>query len=84
MTVVGVFGSLARNEHAPAAEVDLLIGLGRPVGLELVDVAGFLEQRLGRKVDLLSRRAARARLWKAIEPELVAVESGWREEPPPS
>jgi hypothetical protein len=49
---LALFGSLARQEQGPTSDVDLLVELSRPLGLEFVSLAHYLERRLGRKVDL--------------------------------
>jgi predicted nucleotidyltransferase len=71
--VVGVFGSVARGGGGSASDVDLLVRLERPLGLTFVDLVDFLEGRLGRRVDLLSRDWVRPRLWREIEAEVVPV-----------
>jgi uncharacterized protein len=71
--VVGVFGSVARGDGGPTSDVDLLVQLERPLGLAFVDLVDFLEGRLGRRVDLLSRDWVRPRLWREIEAEIAPV-----------
>jgi predicted nucleotidyltransferase len=70
---VGVFGSVARGDGGPTSDVDLLVQLERPLGLAFVDLVEFLEGKLGRRVDLLSRDFVRPRLWREIEAEVVPV-----------
>jgi hypothetical protein len=53
---VYLFGSVARGEGGPDSDVDVAVPYGKPVnaglaGLKLA-VAGDLEERLGRRVDL--------------------------------
>ena len=50
---VALFGSFAKGTPQPESE-DLLVELDRPLGLRFVDMADFLEQTLGRKVDILT------------------------------
>ncbi len=69
--VVGIFGSLVRGEASPESDVDILVEVERPIGLEFVTAAAFLEERLRRRVDLASRRALRPSLLEVIERELV-------------
>ena len=47
-----LFGSHARGTAGPDSDVDLLVELSRPQGLEFVAPAHYLERKLGRKVDL--------------------------------
>jgi predicted nucleotidyltransferase len=78
---LALYGSFARGEAGPRSDVDLLVETARPLGLEFVTLAQYLEKALGRKVDLatfeslrrsktLPRRRAAA---DAIENSLVDV-----------
>ncbi len=72
---MAVFGSVARGEATPDSDVDILVDVDPSIGLGFVTLAERLEKDLGRKVDLVSRRALRPSLWKQIEPELVHVQA---------
>jgi predicted nucleotidyltransferase len=50
---IALFGSFAKGTPQPESDVDLLVELDRPLGLRFVDMADFLEETLGRKVDIL-------------------------------
>jgi predicted nucleotidyltransferase len=49
---IALYGSFSHGTPAKTSDVDLLVELGRPLGLEFVSLAQYLEKRLGRKVDL--------------------------------
>ena len=51
---LALFGSFVRGEQEPASDVDAVVELEHPLGLEFVDLAERLEQLVGRKVDLLT------------------------------
>ncbi len=72
---MAVFGSVARGEATPDSDLDILVDVDPSIGLGFVTLAERLEKDLGRKVDLVSRRALRPSLWKQIEPELVHVQA---------
>ncbi len=61
-----LFGSFARGEAGPDSDLDILVDLDRskPFGLGFVQMQMDLEELLGRKVDLVTRRV----LSKYIEP----------------
>jgi len=68
---LALFGSCARNEPSEESDVDILVEVDPSIGLGFVTLAERLEEKLGRKVDLVSRRAVKPSLWKVIEPELI-------------
>lgn len=49
---LALYGSFARGASGTDSDVDLLVELSRPLGLQFVALAEYLEMALGRKVDL--------------------------------
>lgn len=49
---MAVYGSFAKGTAHKKSDVDVLVELTRPLGLEFVQLAFELEKTLGRKVDL--------------------------------
>ncbi len=49
---LSLYGSFARGTAGEDSDVDLLVELSRPLGLEFVSLSQYLERKLGRKVDL--------------------------------
>jgi hypothetical protein len=68
---LALFGSWARGEARADSDVDVLVDVDGSIGLRFVELAEEIERALGRRVDLVSRRAIRPSLWKRIEPELI-------------
>lgn len=69
---LALFGSYARGTSVPGqSDVDILVEVEPSIGLGFVTLAERLEELLGHKVDLVSRRAIKPSLWKLIEPELI-------------
>ncbi len=74
VTSLWVFGSHARGDSRPDSDLDLLVDFASPPGFDnFMGLKFDLEDRLGTKVDLLSRSACRPRFLKAIQPELLHV-----------
>ena len=73
LSYIGIFGSVARGDNRVDSDVDIIVDFTDTVGIRFVDLAEELEQRLGRKVDLVERDALRDRLYKFIEPDIVYV-----------
>lgn len=51
---LALYGSFARGTHSKESDVDLLVQLASPLGLQFVSLVEYLEQLLGRKVDLVT------------------------------
>jgi len=66
-----LFGSRARGDARPDSDWDFVVEfVGEPGFDQFMGVRQLLEDRLGGRVDLLSRSACPPRLWRAIESEL--------------
>ncbi|MCL1932436.1 MAG: nucleotidyltransferase domain-containing protein [Candidatus Azobacteroides sp.] len=60
---IGIFGSVARDENTESSDIDILYQLKDAVGLfNIVRIKDSLEEKLDKKVDLISE--------KYIHPEL--------------
>jgi hypothetical protein len=70
---LALFGSRARGDACETSDVDVLVDIDPRVGLEFIDLAEAMEQRLGLHVDLISTRALAPRHRKVIEADLVYV-----------
>ncbi len=68
---LALFGSWARGDAREDSDVDVLVDVDPSIGIGFVDLAEELERALGRRVDLVSRRAIKPAYWKRIEPELI-------------
>lgn len=70
----GIFGSWARGEAQADSDVDVLVEFQK--GATLLDLAGlgdFLEERLRRKVDVVSQRAIRDEIRSRVYRDLLPV-----------
>jgi len=57
---VSIFGSVARGKTRKQSDIDLLVEFEKPVGLfEFARLKLYLEELLGRKVDLVTPEALR-------------------------
>lgn len=72
---LALFGSYARGEATPLSDVDVLVGLERPIGWEITDLHDYLEAVLGVRVDLVTEGALRRKplLWERVRGDLIHV-----------
>ena len=71
---IGLFGSVVRGQHTSRSDVDVLVDFEPNATLfDLSGLALFLEEKLGRRVDVVPRRALRAELREAVLRELFPV-----------
>ena len=69
-----VFGSVSRGDDHGDSDVDLLIKLGKPIGLVgFVGLVTEMEETLGRKVDLLTEGSVNKFIEPYILPDLKTI-----------
>lgn len=51
---IGLFGSYAQGEPGEASDIDLIVEFEHPIGFRFVELAEYLENLLGREVDVLT------------------------------
>lgn len=69
-----LFGSRARRDARPDSDWDVLVEFTQPPGLDdYMGVKFLLEEKLGDRVDLVSRAACKPRFLAAIQDELLDV-----------
>lgn len=72
--LLGIFGSVARDEAKPDSDVDILVEFEGSVTFDrYMDVKFYLEDLLGRRVDLVSRRALKPVIRAIVEQEAIYV-----------
>ncbi|MEK7397012.1 MAG: nucleotidyltransferase family protein [Candidatus Poribacteria bacterium] len=49
---IAIFGSFAKGNQNSKSDIDILVQLTKPIGLDFMELADYLEEILGRKVDL--------------------------------
>lgn len=68
------FGSVARNEARADSDIDFLVEFtGTPDFARYMDLKFYLEDLLGKPVDLVTRKALRPQLRAHVEREAVHV-----------
>ena len=71
---LALFGSIVRDEARPDSDIDILVSFDRPTDPECYfGVQFYIEDLLGRPVDLVTDSALRAELRPYVEAEAVRV-----------
>ena len=79
MTALGVqrlalFGSVARGEDTPGSDVDVLVAFdGQTTFDRYFDLKFWLEDLLGRRVDLVTEKALRSEMASEVQREALYV-----------
>ncbi|OGA27144.1 MAG: DNA polymerase subunit beta [Betaproteobacteria bacterium RIFCSPLOWO2_02_FULL_65_24] len=71
---LALFGSAARDELRDDSDVDILVEFSGPATFDgYMDLKFFLEELLGRSVDLVTKDAVKPRMRLIIERDLIDV-----------
>ena len=70
---IGLFGSVVRDDFTPSSDIDIVVDFSKPVGIEFIDLANYIESKLMRPVDLVSRFGIKKSYFQAIESEIEYV-----------
>ncbi len=73
---MALFGSVVRDDFDSAhSDIDILFDFNGEMGWDFFDLEEELRQLLGRKVDLVSRKAIRPHYWAHINRDLRHVDA---------
>jgi len=75
---IALFGSVAREEHTPESDIDILVELKEPgerpsIGLKWFGLEEELSHLLGREVELVSARGLSPYIRPYVEKEMVIL-----------
>ena len=71
---IGLFGSVARNEETSTSDIDILYSFNSPISLfGLVDIQNTLQNKLHKKIDLVSQNAVHPLLKESIFNDLKII-----------
>ncbi len=68
---IGLFGSFIRGEETETSDIDILVEFEEPTFRNFMNLAFFLEDLFGRKVDLLTPEGISHRIRPFVEKEVV-------------
>jgi predicted nucleotidyltransferase len=71
---ISIFGSIVRDEAGDDSDVDVLVAFEHKATFDgFMDLKFYLEELLGRRVDLVTENALRPQMRRAIQEELIRV-----------
>ena len=71
---IGIFGSFVRGEAREDSDVDVLVEFTQPIGFfKFLELEEYLSDLIGRKVDLVSRKALKPYIGRYILEEVVLI-----------
>lgn len=69
---LGVFGSLVRGDAHAKSDIDVLVDFSKPIGLlQFINMEHYLSNKLGAKVDLVSKKGLKPKIGERILKEIV-------------
>ncbi len=73
VSTIGLFGSVVRDDFGPSSDIDIIVDFSAPIGIEFVGLAGFIEKKLNKNVDLVSKNGVEQKYFCRFESEIVYV-----------
>ncbi len=70
---MAIFGSYSRKEQEDSSDLDILVEFSDRIGIRFVDLAEELENIVGFKVDLVSKKGVKEKYLKSIDSDLIYV-----------
>ena len=71
---IGIFGSFVRGEAKEDSDVDILVEFEKPIGFfKFLELEEYLSNLIGRKVDLVSKKALKPHIGKHILEEVIIL-----------
>ena len=70
---MAIFGSYSRREQNDSSDLDILVEFSDRIGVRFIDLAEELENVVGLKVDLVSKKGIKEKYLKLIDSDLIDV-----------
>ena len=71
LSSIGVFGSVSDDSFDEKSDIDILVEFSKPVGWKVFSLGMFLEEKLQRKIDLVTKDALKPQLRNQILDSVV-------------
>ncbi len=68
---IGIFGSYAKGTQKKSSDIDILVELETPTYNNFIDLAFYLEELYGKKIDLITMKGLSPYIFPYVEKEVV-------------
>ena len=68
---IGLFGSVVMDDFNEKSDIDIIVDFSKPIGIEFIDLADYIESKLRKRVDLVSRNGVKPKHFHQIESEII-------------
>jgi uncharacterized protein len=68
---IGIFGSFARGEQTESSDIDILVEFEKPTFRNFMNLSFYMEDLLGRKVDLVTVKGLHPRIRPYVEKDVI-------------
>ena len=73
LTSMGLLGSILRDDFNENSDIDIIVDFSAPIGIEFIELAEYIETKLHKPVDLVSRNGIKQQYFLSIEKEILYV-----------
>lgn len=73
VSVIGVFGSYAREEATEQSDIDIAVEITGPMGLNFIEMADEIEDLFGIKTDVVPMRSIKPEFLQYVKKDIVYV-----------
>jgi len=73
LKTIAIFGSYSREENNDNSDLDILVEFNDKIGIRFIDLAEEIENIIGFKVDLVSKKGIKEKYLQAIDTDLIYV-----------
>jgi len=70
---IGLFGSFSRGEQTPESDIDIIVEFNGSVGWKFFTLKDFLENILGKKIDLVTKNSIRDEMKAEILDQVIYI-----------
>jgi hypothetical protein len=68
---IGIFGSYAKGTQKKSSDIDILVELETPTYNNFINLAFYLEELYGKKIDLITMKGLSPYIFPYVEKEVV-------------